>query len=221
MTRCFPGRGSSISSLFPAPYRNEVLGSTQDLLSLTRDDLYNHYRNYYQPGNALLCLAGSFEIDPTLALIKSYFEPIENHEPVRSIPTPEDEITAAQKVELQGPDEADYIQIAWRSPKASDPDFFAYTLTESILTGPSSLSMFGSGGIGKPKQPVLSRACRKPTGGVSYGSLTASIDPGTFNLNLTCRGGPTPDEVIRKIDQVVEEFLEHGPTVGRDVQMAL
>ena len=195
------------------PYRNEVLGSTQDLLSLTRDDLYNHYRNYYQPGNALLCLAGSFEIDPTLALIKSYFEPIENHEPVRSIPTPEDEITAAQKVELQGPDEADYIQIAWRSPKASDPDFFAYTLTESILTGPSSLSMFGSGGIGNRSSRFYRELVENQLVASVYGSLTASIDPGTFNLNLTCRGDHTPDEVIRKIDQVVEEFMEHGPTV--------
>ncbi len=39
------------------PYRNEVLGSTEDLLNLTRDDLYGHYRNYYQPNNAHLCLA--------------------------------------------------------------------------------------------------------------------------------------------------------------------
>lgn len=194
------------------PYRNEVLGSTEDLLSLTRDDLYNHYRNYYQPSNALLCLAGSFDVDSTLTLIKNYFESIKNQEPIRSIPTPETEITDTVSVELQGPDEADYIQIAWRSPQADDPDFFAYTLIESILSGPSSLSMFGSGGIGNRSSRFYRELVENQLVASVYGSLSASIDPGTFSLNLTCRGDHSPDQVIEKIDQVVDQFLTHGPT---------
>lgn len=194
------------------PYRNEVLGSTEDLLSLTRDDLYNHYRNYYQPSNALLCLAGSFDVDSTLTLIKNYFESIKNQEPIRSIPTPETEITDTVSVELQGPDEADYIQIAWRSLQADDPDFFAYTLIESILSGPSSLSMFGSGGIGNRSSRFYRELVENQLVASVYGSLSASIDPGTFSLNLTCRGDHSPDQVIEKIDQVVDQFLTHGPT---------
>lgn len=194
------------------PYRNEVLGSTEDLLSLTRDDLYNHYRNYYQPSNALLCLAGSFDVDSTLTLIKNYFESIKNQEPIRSIPTPETEITDTVSVELQGPDEADYIQIAWRSPQADDPDFFAYTLIESILSGPSSLSVFGSGGIGNRSSRFYRELVENQLVASVYGSLSASIDPGTFSLNLTCRGDHSPDQVIEKIDQVVDQFLTHGPT---------
>lgn len=194
------------------PYRNEVLGSKEDLLSLTRDDLYQHYRNYYQPSNAMLCLAGSFDVDKTLALVKHYFEPIENSDPARSVPTPEDEISSAQRVELQGPDEADYIQIAWRAPQASDPAFFAYTLIESILSGPSSLSMFGSGGIGNRSSRLYRELVENQLVASVYGSLSASIDPGTFSLHLTCRGDHSPDEVIEKIDEVIDQFLNHGPT---------
>ncbi len=206
------GEAVQLAAFSQHPYRNEVLGSKEDLLSLTRDDLYGHYRNYYQPSNALLCLAGSFEIDSTFALIKRYFESIENQEPIRSIPTPEDDIAAAQSIELQGPDEADYIQIAWRSPKASDPDFFAYTLIESILSGPSSLSMFGSGGIGNRSSRFYRELVENQLVASVYGSLTASIDPGTFSLNLTCRGDHFPDEVIERIDQVIDQFLNQGPT---------
>ncbi len=201
-----------LASFSQHPYRNEVLGSTEDLLSLTRDDLYNHYRNYYQPSNALLCLAGSFDVDSTLALIKQYFEPIENREPIRSIPTPENEIISAQSVELQGPDEADYIHITWRSPQANNPEFFAYTLIESILSGPSSLSMFGSGGIGNRSSRFYRELVENQMVASVYGSLSASIDPGTFSLNLTCRGDHSPEEVIERIDQVVDQFLTHGPT---------
>ena len=206
------GEAVQLAAFSQHPYRNEVLGSTEDLLSLTRDDLYGHYRNYYQPGNAMLCLAGAFEIDSILNLIKKYFEPIENQEPIRSIPTPENEIGSPQSVELQGPDEADYIHIAWRSPKASDPDFFAYTLIESILSGPSSLSMFGSGGIGNRSSRLYRELVENQLVASVYGSLTASIDPGTFSLNLTCRGDHSPDEVIQKIDQVIDQFLDQGPT---------
>ncbi|MDD2522501.1 MAG: pitrilysin family protein [Anaerolineaceae bacterium] len=189
------------------PYRNEVLGSTEDLLSITRDDLYRHYRNYYQSGNALLCLAGSFDLDEALALIRKHFEPIENTEPRRSIPTPENEIASARQIELQGPEEADYIEIAWRSPKASDPDFFAYTLIESILSGPSTLNMFGSGGIGNRSSRLYRELVESQLAASVYGSLNASIDPGIYTLNITCRGDHPPEEVIERIDQVIDQFL--------------
>ena len=195
------------------PYRNEVLGSTQDLLSLTRDDLYGHYRNYYQPSNALLCLAGSFDIDEALSLINKHFEPIENSEPVRSIPIPENEIASAQRLELDGPGETDYIQIAWRSPKASDPDFFAYSLIESILSGPSTLNMFGSGGIGNRSSRFYRELVEKQVAASVYGSLSASIDPGIYTLYITCRGDHTPDEVIDRIDQVIDTFLNETPSI--------
>ena len=34
------------------PYKNEVIGTTEDLNRINRDDLYQHYRRYYHPGNA-------------------------------------------------------------------------------------------------------------------------------------------------------------------------
>ena len=32
------------------PYHYEVIGLKEDLHKITRDDLYNHYRRFYQPG---------------------------------------------------------------------------------------------------------------------------------------------------------------------------
>jgi zinc protease len=195
------------------PYRNEVLGSTEDLLSLTREDLYGHYRNYYQPSNAMLCLAGSFDLDDILTLVRDCFESIGNTEPIRSIPKPENEIASAERVEVQGPDEANYIQIAWRSPRANDPDFFAYTLIESILSGPSSLNMFGSGGIGNRSSRFYRELVESQLAASAYGSLSASIDPGIYSLSIICREDHSPDEVIARVDQVVDQFLNEKTSV--------
>jgi zinc protease len=52
------------------PYHHEVIGDMADLHTMTRDDLYNHYRSYFVPNNAVLAVAGDFETDKMLARIK-------------------------------------------------------------------------------------------------------------------------------------------------------
>ena len=48
---------------------------------------------------------------------------------------------------MSGPGETTYLQVAYRAPAANRPDFFACTVLDSLLTGPTSLNMFGGGGI--------------------------------------------------------------------------
>ena len=43
------------------PYRHPTIGWLPDLRSMTRDDLYGHYRRYYIPNNATLVVAGDVE----------------------------------------------------------------------------------------------------------------------------------------------------------------
>ena len=194
------------------PYRNEVLGSKEDLINLSREDLYQHYRNYYQPKNAMVCLAGYFDENQALDLIEKYFGLLPSFPITWSIPEEEEEITAAKNVELLGPEDANFIQIAWRSPKASDPDFFAYTLIESILSGPSSLNMFGSGGIGNRSSRLYRELIENQLAASVNGSLSASIDPGTYTLYITCRGDHSPEDVITKLNQVVDQLLTKPPS---------
>lgn len=194
------------------PYRNEVLGSKEDLIRLSREDLYYHYRNYYQPKNAMVCLAGYFDENQALDLIEKYFGSLPSSPITWSIPEEEEEITAAKNVELLGPEDANFIQIAWRSPKASDADFFPYTLIESILSGPSSLNMFGSGGIGNRSSRLYRELIENQLAASVNGSLSASIDPGTCALYITCRGDHSPEEVITKVNQVVDQLLTEPPS---------
>ena len=50
------------------PYGHPVIGWLQDLQSMTRDDLYGHYRRYYVPNNATLVVVGNVEADEVLRL---------------------------------------------------------------------------------------------------------------------------------------------------------
>jgi zinc protease len=42
------------------PYRHMVIGDMVDLETISRDDLYAHYRRYYNPNNAIAVAVGDF-----------------------------------------------------------------------------------------------------------------------------------------------------------------
>jgi len=49
------------------PYRWPIVGYMSDLQTTTRDELYDYYRTYYGPNNAMLLVVGDFE---TTVLLK-------------------------------------------------------------------------------------------------------------------------------------------------------
>ena len=53
------------------PYRNEVIGSIEDLRAIQRNDLYKHYQTYYNPANAVISVVGDFKTVEMLEKIRS------------------------------------------------------------------------------------------------------------------------------------------------------
>ena len=137
-----------LKTAFPNhPYRHEVIGETEDLRTITRDDLYEHYRKHYVPNNAVLVMAGDFDSDDMMRRIEKAWQGI----PARPVPeytiTPEGPIPAPQTIEEHGPCDVTILQIVWRAPAGKDPDIFPLAIFDSVLSGPSSLNMFGKGHI--------------------------------------------------------------------------
>ena len=55
------------------PYQWPVIGWMADINSITRDELYNHYRTYYTPNNATIVVVGDFDTNTLLPLIDKFF----------------------------------------------------------------------------------------------------------------------------------------------------
>src|SRR5574341_1615093 len=55
------------------PYQWPVIGWMADLNSITRDELYHHYRTYYTPNNATIVVAGDFNTKTLLPEIEKFF----------------------------------------------------------------------------------------------------------------------------------------------------
>ena len=202
------------------PYRNEVLGSKEDLLGITRDDLYKHYRKHYQPSNAILCIAGDISPNSVLEEVENLFGGIPSSPLSKSIPTPEKSLNPGNQLELEGPGEAHYLEIAWRCPAARDPDFFAYTIIESLLSGPSSLNMFGSGDINNRTSRLYQALVEEDFAASVFGDLSANIDPGVYKIFATIRPDGDPWAALKIINEQIRQITAHELS-QREIDLAI
>src|SRR5512142_2828087 len=75
------------------PYGQGVIGWKSDLESMTRDDLYLHYRRYYDPANAVVVAVGDFAAGEMMQRIEDAFGSIPSvgmTPPVRAVEPQQD-----------------------------------------------------------------------------------------------------------------------------------
>jgi zinc protease len=196
------------------PYRNEVIGSIEDLHKIKRDDLYQHYCSYYTPGNAILAAAGDFKAEEMLAQIKEIYKNVPSG-PLPPHPAqPEPPLSDQRQVEVKGPGETTFLKIAYRAPSASQADFFPFTLLDSLLTGPSSLSMFGGGGISNKTSRLYRLLVEQELAVHVGGSLQATLDPYLYEITATVHPKQTPDAVLAAIDAEIKRLQEDPISVS-------
>lgn len=202
------------------PYRYEVIGLKEDLHTITRDQLYGHYQRFYDPANAVLALAGDFDIDQIVQQVAANFGEIPTNGPTEQAIPVEPTLGGERRVAVDGPGQTAYVQIAYRAPSASDLDFFGLTVLDSLLTGPSSLNMFGSGGTTN-KTSRLYRALVEGEIAVScFGTLQATHDPYLYSINLTVHPAHTPDEVLQAVDDELKRVMD-SPVTQEEIARAI
>jgi zinc protease len=193
------------------PYRHEVIGSLADLQSMQRDDLYAHYRTYYQPNNAVLSIAGDFDTASMTARLQELYEPIPAGmappRPARLEPPLQEE----QQLVVEGPGETVFVEMAYRCPAAGHPDFWPMTVLDSLLSGASSPSLFG-GGISN-KTSRLYRALVDQELAVSVGGdLLATLDPFLYSLTLVLPPDSQPQPAIAAVETEIRRLQDSPPT---------
>ena len=205
------------------PYRHEVIGYLSDLKTMQRDDLYNHYQTHYRPNNAVLTVAGDFDSREMLARIRELYEGIPAG-PLPARPTAIEPVSTAEKrLTVEGPGETTFVQIAYHAPAASHPDFYAFTVLDSLLAGPSGLNMFGGGGISNKTSRLYRALVEKELAVNVNGGLTASIDPYLYDVVMTVRPQKSPEQALAAFDdaiQRVQDQLVSPEEIARAIKQA-
>jgi zinc protease len=202
------------------PYQHEIVGSMEDLHSMQRDDLYRHYRAYYCPNNAVLSMAGDFDSQEMLARIHELYRDIPAGKPALHPAQPEPPSTAEKRLEVQGPGETTYLQVAYHAPAVQDPDFYAFTVVDSLLAGPTSLNMFGGGGTSNRTSRLYRALVEKELAVSVHGGLQATIDPYFYDVIATVRSGQTAEAVMAAMDGEIKR-LQDGLVPEAEIARAI
>ncbi len=182
------------------PYHHEIIGDMADLRTITRDDLYNHYRTYYVPNNAVLAIAGDFETKSMLKRIKELFGKIPKGQTPPRLARPEPPQNGELRFSVEGPGETTFMQVAYHFPNAVDPDYFPLQVLDSILNGVSGLSY---------KTSRLYRALVDKGYAVdASGYSDAAIDPSLYRITITIHPNRTPEESIDVLDAEIKKLQD-------------
>lgn len=204
------------------PYHHEVIGDLADLERMSREDLYHHYRTYYIPNNAVLAVAGDFESEALLQRIEAAFGGLPaGPEPPRLV-RPEPPQRGERRVVVEGPGETTFLEVAYHAPKAAAPDFFAFLVLDSLLTGPSNLNISG-GGISNRTSRLYRRLVEGEIAAAVSGGFQATLDPFLFSITVTLRPDRRPEEALQAIDEEIQRLQDAPPPadeVARAVKQA-
>ncbi|MEZ0394917.1 MAG: pitrilysin family protein [Anaerolineales bacterium] len=202
------------------PYHHEVIGDMADLRTIRRDDLYQHYRTYYAPNNAVIAVAGDFESGQMLERLRELFEPIPPVEPPPRLYRPEPPPAGEHRLSLEGPGETTYLQICYRAPAANDPAFFPLTVLDSLLTGPTSLNMFGGGGISNKTSRLYQALVERDLAVAVGGGLFVTADPFLYTITITVHPQRKAEEALAAFDDQIRR-LQEEPVPEEEVRRAI
>ena len=198
------------------PYRWDALGRREDIERMTAEELRTYYQHFYGTRNAVLVVAGGFDVDATAADIRRRFSPLPTSgEPV-TVKEVEPEQRGERRAELTGPGTTPSLAIGWRAPARHDPRTPATLVLDSILGGESRLfsaaPAWGRGGHEHPSSRLY-RALVDPGLAVRATSEWRPREyPGLFTVEALAARGVALDRLERAVDGVVERLARSGPT---------
>ncbi len=185
------------------PYHHDTIGWKTDLETMTRDDLYNHYKTFYVPNNAVIVAVGDFDADEMQKKIQDAFGGIPRGKDVPPVKVVEPPQEGERRIVLRRPGAASYFLASYHGPKSTDPDFFPTFVLSGVLAGIGGMSFSGHGSPGRSSRLYRALVETGLATDVDCG-FRATIDPGTIDLSATVR----PGVKIEKVEAAIFAELE-------------
>ena len=116
------------------PYQWGIIGWPSDLKTMTRDDLYDYYRQRYVPNNATLVLVGDFDTADLMKQVDAHFGSLAPGESITGPSTIEPEQRGERRVTVRKEGTLAYVAIVYHIPAAGHPDFYPLEVISTVLS---------------------------------------------------------------------------------------
>ena len=195
------------------PYGRPTIGWLHDLQSMTRDDLYSHYRRHYVPQNATLVIVGDVDSDDVLRRVEREFGRIPGGTVTPFRRPQEPPQLGERRVLIERPGTTGYVKIAYRAPAATDPEFFPMLVLDAILTGAKGLSLWGGfHGAPQRKSRLYTALVEEGLASAVSGAVLPTVDPYLYTLAFTAADGVPLDLIEEVALGEIERIMRMGVT---------
>jgi zinc protease len=195
------------------PYQHPTIGWLRDLETMTRDDLYGHYRKFYVPNNATLVIVGDVDPSDALKRVAHHFGAIPaGGDITRSVPV-EPPQPAERRVHFRKEGTTAYWRAAFHTPGFDDADFFPLLFLDAALTGASGLNIWSGHKVPTPQRSARLYRALVDSGLASSigGALLPTEHPYLYYLYATVADGQTlasvESAVFAELDRVAREGI--------------
>jgi zinc protease len=175
------------------PYRRPVIGWMDDIENLTRQDLVDYYKLYYEPNNAFVVMTGDFSTQEMLPKIKAAFGKIPRGAEPPKVRAEEPPQTGERRVTLKKEAELPFVLMYYHTPNSKSRDSYALDVLSVVLAGGRSSRLYHD----LVYQKRLARNVDADYNGLS-------IDPSVFSVTAQLMPEKEPGEVEREIDGLLE-----------------
>ncbi len=184
------------------PYATPPQGTEEGLRAITRDDVAGFYRDYYTAGNAVVAIVGDIDEQRARALAHVLTASLPEGEaapPLPSVAMPE----RTEEITVDFPSTQAHLMLGQPAIARDDPDLHVFYVGNHIL---------GGGGL----VSLLTHAMREERG-LSYSTssyFVPSSQPGPFVINTQVQA-ERADEAVEVLRELLQEFLQEGPTADQ------
>jgi zinc protease len=190
------------------PYQWPVIGWMSDIASIDREDLYNHYKAYYSPDNAVVVISGDIKTEDIIKKAKKSFEDIPAIRDRKPVTSKEGEQKGERRIILKREAELPYMIAVYHTPSFPDEDSYALEVLGMILSGGKSSRLYRS--IVYEKKLALHAHA-------DYSGI--SKDPYLFFLAATAAPGKDIKDVETALYAEIEK-IKNVPPTEREIQKA-
>jgi zinc protease len=194
-------------------YRHPTIGWLSDLQTMTRDDLYGHYRRFYVPNNATLVIVGDIDADAAMRDVVKRFGRIPAGEIGRRTKTKEPEQLGQRRVTVSKAGTTAYLKIAHHAPAGDEAEFVPLLVLDTVLTAAKGVNLWASFKTQPPQRSARLYPALVNT--VLASGLCGTIDPTNepfvYTISATATAGTPLERVeeaaIAAIDRVAREGI--------------
>jgi len=199
------------------PYGHPIIGTREDLASMTASDLRRYFKRHYTPERTVIVAVGDLETAKLLRKIKNRWGDLRPGKKTPEVP-PEPSQKRERRVTVRRRGGAAYLEVLYKGPPAGDPDVYPLLVADALMGGAKSYMGDNITGVRTSRLYKALVITGMASGARSF--FHPSADPFGLSVGATAIESGRREELERSLLEQVDR-LAAEPPAERELRKAV